>query len=166
MRALTHSRVDAEANLPKGSTSNHFRTRQALIEGVVERLERSDYAEWLLTYEWGEPGVERFCVAIEAAVDSMTGPGRVQTLARYALFLEGTHNQSVAEAIQMGRDRLRGWAVAAIAGLGVSESAARSSALFAFIDGVVLHRLSLSAGSLSDETIDVQRTVRRMLADG
>ncbi|WP_181064416.1 TetR/AcrR family transcriptional regulator [Pseudoclavibacter sp. AY1F1] len=166
MRALTHARVDAEAGLPRGSTSNHFRTRQALIEGVIERLERSDYAEWLLTYEWGEPSVERFCAAIEAAVDSMTGAGHVQTLARYALFLEGTHNQSVAEAIQIGRDQLRGWAVGAVAGLGVSEPAARAAALFAFIDGVVLHRVSLPAASPPDESIDVQRTVRRMLAEG
>lgn len=31
LRALTHGRVDARAGLPRGSTSNHFRTRQALL---------------------------------------------------------------------------------------------------------------------------------------
>lgn len=166
MRALTHTRVDDEAGLPRGSTSNHFRTRQALIEGVIARLERSDYAEWLLSYEWGQPSVERFCVAIESAVDSMTGAGRTQALARHALLLEGTHNAAVAEAVQVGRDRLRSWAVGAVTGLGVSAPAARAAAVFAFIDGVVLHRLSLPAGRLPDESIDVQLTVRRMLADG
>lgn len=171
MRALTHARVDAEAGLPRGSTSNHFRTRQALIEGVIENLERSDYAEWLLSYEWGEPNLDRFCDAIEAAVQTMAGPVRVQTLARYALFLEGIHNPSVAAAVQLGRDRLRGWAVGAVAALGVSEPEARAAALFAFIDGVVLHRLSLPAesqhvGGRPSESIDVQLTVRRMLADG
>lgn len=165
MRALTHSRVDAEAGLPKGSTSNHFRTRQALIEGVIENLERSDYAEWLLSYEWGEPSLERFCDAIEAAVEAMAGPGRVQTLARYALFLEGTHNPAVAEAIQVGRDRLRAWAVEAVAALGVTKPEARASALFAFVDGVVLHRLSLPADGLPGESIDIPLTVRRMLAE-
>ncbi|PPG28091.1 TetR/AcrR family transcriptional regulator [Pseudoclavibacter sp. RFBB5] len=186
MRALTHARVDAEAGLPRGSTSNHFRTRQALIEGVIERLVRSDYAEWLLTYEWGEPSVERFCAAIEAAVDSMTGAGREQTLARYALVLEGTHNPSVAAAIQEGRDRLRNWAVSAVAGLGVSGPEARAFALFAFIDGVVLQRLSAPSEGQSTEgpsnegepdegepgegrvgdAVDVGLTVRRMLAEG
>ncbi|PPF38664.1 MULTISPECIES: TetR/AcrR family transcriptional regulator [unclassified Pseudoclavibacter] len=164
MRALTHARVDAEAVLPRGSTSNHFRTRQALIEGVIGRLERSDYAEWLLSYEWGEPSVERFCAAICAGVDDMTGVGRTQTLARYALVLEGTHNAVVAEAIRVGRDRLRGWAAGAIAGLGVDDAEARASALFAFIDGVVLHRLSLLEEDLPDASVDVQPTVRRMLA--
>ena len=163
MRALTHARVDAEAGLPRGSTSNHFRTRQALIEGVIGRLERSDYAEWLLSYEWGEPSVERFCAAIGAGVDDMTGAGRTQALARYALVLEGTHNAVVAEAIRVGRDRLRGWAAGAIAGLGVDDAEARASALFAFIDGVVLHRLSLPGEDLPDASVDVQPTVRRML---
>lgn len=167
MRALTHARVDQEAGLPRGSTSNHFRTRQALIEGVLDRLERSDYAEWLLTYEWGEPSLERFCTAIEAAVESMTtGDGRTQSLARYALFLEGTHNAAVATAIQAGRDRLRGWAVAAVGRLGASDAEARATALFAFVDGVVLHRLSVPGESANTKAIDVHDVVRRMLAEG
>ncbi len=166
MRALTHSRVDAAAELPRGSTSNYFRTRQALIEGVIERLERTDYAEWLLTYEWGAPSLERFCSAIEAAVESMTGAGRTQTLARYALFLEGTHNPAVAAAVQAGRERLRGWAVGAVAGLGLSEPEARAAALFAFIDGAVLHRLSLPAEGGADAPPNIVVTVRRLLAEG
>ena len=35
IRALTHARVDAQAGLPLGSTSNHFRTRAALVAGLV-----------------------------------------------------------------------------------------------------------------------------------
>ena len=34
-RALTHARVDAEAGLPRGSTSNHFRTRASLLAGLA-----------------------------------------------------------------------------------------------------------------------------------
>src|SRR5687768_18473206 len=36
VRALTHARVDARAGLPPGSTSNWFRTRRALLGGVVD----------------------------------------------------------------------------------------------------------------------------------
>ena len=38
MRGLTHRAVDAAADLPPGSTSNYFRTREALILGIVERF--------------------------------------------------------------------------------------------------------------------------------
>ncbi|MFE8009086.1 TetR/AcrR family transcriptional regulator [Streptomyces sp. NPDC057418] len=38
MRGLTHRAVDERAGLPQGSTSNHARTRQALLEASVRRL--------------------------------------------------------------------------------------------------------------------------------
>ena len=42
IRALTHLRVDAEADLPRGSTSYYARTRHDLLRLVVNRLsERS-----------------------------------------------------------------------------------------------------------------------------
>ena len=45
VRALTHARVDAAAGLPRGSTSNWFRTRDALVAGVVIHLAESERAE-------------------------------------------------------------------------------------------------------------------------
>jgi DNA-binding transcriptional regulator YbjK len=47
VRALTHARVDERAGLPPGSTSNWFRTRRALLGGVVDWIaerERADFA--------------------------------------------------------------------------------------------------------------------------
>ncbi|MFE7620555.1 TetR/AcrR family transcriptional regulator [Streptomyces sp. NPDC057496] len=38
MRGLTHRAVDERAGLPQGSTSNHARTRQSLLEAAVRRL--------------------------------------------------------------------------------------------------------------------------------
>ena len=38
VRALTHLRVDERAVLPRGSTSNCFRTRAALLQGVVQHM--------------------------------------------------------------------------------------------------------------------------------
>ncbi|MFD7298286.1 TetR/AcrR family transcriptional regulator [Streptomyces sp. NPDC059897] len=38
MRGLTHRAVDEAAGLPQGSTSNHARTRLALLEAAVRRL--------------------------------------------------------------------------------------------------------------------------------
>ncbi|MFI5663874.1 TetR/AcrR family transcriptional regulator [Streptomyces sp. NPDC051684] len=38
MRGLTHRAVDETAGLPQGSTSNHARTRLALLETAVRRL--------------------------------------------------------------------------------------------------------------------------------
>lgn len=37
-RGLTHRAIDAEAGVPVGTTSNYFRTREALITGLFERI--------------------------------------------------------------------------------------------------------------------------------
>ena len=37
-RGLTHRAVDIAAQVPTGTTSNYFRSRDALIEGLVERI--------------------------------------------------------------------------------------------------------------------------------
>lgn len=41
-RALTHRAVDAEAELPSGSTSNIFRSRRALVAAVVDAVLQRD----------------------------------------------------------------------------------------------------------------------------
>lgn len=37
-RGLTHRAVDIAAQVPTGTTSNYFRSRDVLIEGLVERI--------------------------------------------------------------------------------------------------------------------------------
>ena len=44
--ALTHRAVDAAAGLPAGSASNYFRTRDALLNAVVERFAARERANW------------------------------------------------------------------------------------------------------------------------
>ena len=36
LRALTHARIDERAGIPRGSTSNYFRTRAQLVTGVSD----------------------------------------------------------------------------------------------------------------------------------
>jgi DNA-binding transcriptional regulator YbjK len=44
-RGLTHRAVDAEAGEPSGTTSRYFRTRDALMRGVVERIAALHFAD-------------------------------------------------------------------------------------------------------------------------
>jgi DNA-binding transcriptional regulator YbjK len=88
---LTHRQVDDRAGLPAGTTSNYFRTRQALLEATAART---------VDLHWQR--VE----ALQAAIGSLTRDGvkalitrmisdpdeqaRRYTLARFELFMEGT----------------------------------------------------------------------------
>jgi DNA-binding transcriptional regulator YbjK len=88
---LTHRHIDDRAGLPAGTTSNYFRTRQALLEATAART---------VDLHWQR--VE----ALRAAIGSLTRDGvralvtrmlsdpdeqaRRYTLARFELFMEGT----------------------------------------------------------------------------
>lgn len=43
---LTYRSVDAAANVPSGTTSNHFRTRDALLLGAILEIEKLRRAFW------------------------------------------------------------------------------------------------------------------------
>jgi len=46
VRQLTHRAVDVAAGLPSGSTSNYFKTRDALLVGIVDRFVARERAGW------------------------------------------------------------------------------------------------------------------------
>src|SRR5688572_27239255 len=88
VRSLTHARVDERAGLPRGSTSNYFRTRAALLDGV---------SGWVAEHEMGDfdPGFDAATATFEdmvnamcALIEAQTNTSRSRTVARYALFLE------------------------------------------------------------------------------
>ncbi|MFH9726276.1 TetR/AcrR family transcriptional regulator [Streptomyces sp. NPDC017254] len=72
MRGLTHRAVDERAGLPQGSTSNHARTRQALLETAVRRQVQLE-ARVLTPDEL--PGGRPDAAADTAAHDSPEGHG-------------------------------------------------------------------------------------------
>jgi DNA-binding transcriptional regulator YbjK len=64
LRALTHARIDDRAGLPKGSTSNPFRTRAALLSGVVD---------WIVERELGEVDAAPSTASVAEFVDTLCG---------------------------------------------------------------------------------------------
>src|SRR5688500_11030085 len=101
LRALTHARVDARAGLPRGSTSNHFRTRRALLSGVVDHVAavQSQEASGALEVATAGDLVDALCALLERA----TGPERTLTAARFALFVEAGHDPDLREPLARGR---------------------------------------------------------------
>src|SRR5216117_2291021 len=90
LRSLTHARVDERAGLPKGSTSNYFRTREALTIGVVEWMAQRELAELTPPAEPRSPA--ELVELLAGGIDYTTGPNRTLTAARLALFSEAAHN--------------------------------------------------------------------------
>lgn len=140
LRALTHARVDERAGLPKGSTSNYFRTRQALLSGVVDRLVEldmpADGAAFVLA------SADEFVDALCQLFDHLTHVNRIPTTARMVLFMEGSHNSSLREDLSRGREVLESVVVVALARLGVRDPATAATTVAACFEGLLLHRIA------------------------
>jgi DNA-binding transcriptional regulator YbjK len=163
VRALTHARVDAQAGLPPGSTSNWFRTRRALLGGVVDWIaerEADDLDPAALAALDGPDGlVSGMC----AMGDLRTGPNAARTRARYALFLELASDPELGERLQQQHREFQRWTEQLVTAAGIADPVPTTRALMALMDGLLLHRLTL------DRALDlrpaIERAVRALAAD-
>lgn len=159
VRALTHARVDARAGLPPGSTSNWFRTRRALIGGVVDWIaerERADFDPAAMPTISGVDGlIEGLC----AMTERQTGPFAARTRARYALFLELTDDPELSEPLRRQRREFTSWTQRIVIAVGIANPRPATSALMALLDGLLLHRLTV------DPDLDMRPAIERALRD-
>ncbi|MPZ67459.1 MAG: TetR family transcriptional regulator [Pseudonocardiaceae bacterium] len=140
LRVLTHARVDERAGLPKGSTSNHFRTRAALLSAV---------GDWIVERELPEVGAAfspasaaDFVDALCGLFDYTTRANRTLTTARLVLFMEASHNSVLREAVSRGRTAMEASVVPALARLGAHDPQTAATAVMACFEGLILHRIA------------------------
>jgi len=144
MRGLTHRAVDTRAGVPQGSTSAYFRTRKALVEGLVQRLADVEQAEVEATAPTaldGPPDLDRLATGIAALLDHWLTAGRSRSLARFACLLEATHHPELRTILAHG-DRPRATARALVALAGSTDPDRDGRAMVAFIDGLLFDRLA------------------------
>lgn len=161
-RHLTHRAVDAEAGLPLGSTSNYFRTRQALVSGVLNRLRAVETAAWAeIAAGLGDPrelDVDRFAEAVGELLRRLAGPLRVASLARLAVFVEAAFHPELGELVAAGRRELATWGVEWVRRLGSPEPERHFWALLALIDGLLSHQYAVP-----DPAFDPTPAIRALL---
>lgn len=140
IRALTHGRTDAAAGLPKGSTSNHFRTRADLIHAVVDHIVASEQR----VFAAGGPpqNLDEFVTSLRAFIREATGPQRTLTVARLACFVEAVHDAQIRAALADGRRAIEGATAGALEALGLPRPFSAARRLLAHVDGMILHQLT------------------------
>jgi DNA-binding transcriptional regulator YbjK len=143
IRALTHTRVDERAGLPKGSTSNWFRSRDALVAGVVAWLAETERAEFAANDAPAVQTSEQLIEALTGLIALQTGPLAPRTRARYALFLEGAGDAALLAPLLEQRRAYVRWTTAILAGVGARFPERAVRTLMATCDGLVLHRVTV-----------------------
>jgi DNA-binding transcriptional regulator YbjK len=156
MRGLTHRAVDRRAAMPPGTTSAYFRTRAALLTGLVTRLVQLDQAELRTTAEALPP-----LRTVEQLVDGMvlltrrrlTGEGRRRSLARHACAVESVRDKELRAILvphdNAGREAVRLF----LATHGVTDVENRTHTLLTCVDGLVFDRL-VNGGEVQREALE------------
>ena len=139
VRALTHGRVDEQAGVPKGSTSNYFRTRAALVSGTCDWIIEQELAE--LDPSFRPRSFQELVGGLSHGIEALTGPARTRTAARLALCFEASHDEQLRVSITRGRMVMEGILTAALARLGARDPDTAAAAVSACSEGIILHRV-------------------------
>ncbi len=166
-RELTHRAVDHEADLPAGSTSNVFRTRASLIDGILQHLIDHELANLPPVLAPGDDAIvdERFLLMLSSqAITHALGSGRRLTLARRALFLDATQDAAASE--RLARSSQFWWTTLAalLQRAGAPDPKRRARLLLAYIDGVIADQLARPEPHF-DAATAIRPALRGILAD-
>jgi len=101
---LTHRAIDAEADVPKGTASNYFASRDEIIDAILlrisERLQPDPGVHADLAEE--SPSVDLFAAYLRDIVHRLTSD-RDAAIALFELRLEATRRPAVADALATWR---------------------------------------------------------------
>lgn len=165
LRGLTHRAVDARAGLPDGSTSSCFRTRLALLCGVLDRVvERHEavLARWPVT-GWRNDTAEQRDEVVTMLTDLLEywlGAGRAESQARLELYLDAVRRPELRPYLEKASSRFLGRTVASFRDAGVPDAETKARLVLAHLDGILFDALTRPFFGPAD------RTWLRAAADG
>jgi DNA-binding transcriptional regulator YbjK len=147
---LTHRQVDSRAGVPAGTTSNYFRTRQALLEATAART---------VELHWQRVEILQSAIgplsreALKALMVRMLEPDeqfRRWTLARFELFMESTRREELRPLMKELQAAAVKSATLIIEAAGFTPSPDRMDELSRLLNGFVFSNLTIApeAGAL------------------
>ena len=163
-RGLTHRAADRRAGLPEGSASNHFRTREALLEATLAHHAARDLRAAGAEGAESPQRISRRQArdAIIAAAERILRPDERALVARYELFLEASRRPALHAELSRARARFVAAAERILAASGCERPGAHGAQLVACLDGLLLDQVIATPTSLGRDGI--ADAVDRLLA--
>jgi AcrR family transcriptional regulator len=159
VRAVTHRAVDEAAGLPAGSASNLFRTRDALFDGMVDRIVDRERAVWdELAAQHPPTSPAELARTVARTVRAQTTTHRTLTLARYAMLVEAARRPELRPRLLAGGARVNTWFTAWLRLAGSDDPGRDLPILANAVSGLVLHELAIP-----DPAFDPEPRLRTLL---
>ena len=148
-RELTHRAIDRAAGLPEGSTSNLFRTRDALLAATLRRqVERETEMYATMPAPESIADIDSAARWMAALIHAFTSADNSELVsARYELFLEGQRRPAFRKLLDEVRDNFILMVDELLGRLGLERGKRNSMAVLVTLDGLsanqVFHRTSI-----------------------
>jgi DNA-binding transcriptional regulator YbjK len=157
---LTHRQVDSRAGVPGGTTSNYYRTRQALLEATAARTVELHWQR----VESLQSAVVLSRDALKALMVRMLEPDeqfRRWTLARFELFMESTRRDELRPMMRELQAAAVKSATLIFEAAGFSPTPERIDELSRVLNGFVFSNLTIAP---EPGTQDAEGLVDRLLS--
>ena len=143
IHGLTHRAVDVAAGLPGGSASNHFRTRDALLNAVAERFAARERANWEQIAVGICPATpEELAQALARFARNAAGPDRTLVLARYAILVEAANCPPLRDQLTVTGRWVNAWFTNWVRIAGSADPGRDAPIIMNYWTGIVLHQLA------------------------
>ena len=174
-KGLSHLKVDRRAGFPDGTTSVHFRTRNALIYAVAARVAELDEEEFFSATDTATTdGSAKNLILSRLADVSMRGaqePGLSRAKARYELLMQAPRDRTLMKSLRTVTARFAAMSQEAVAQLQPPGAALdpalikdQAFAITTFIAG--LHLGYIYGGERQVESAEKLENLLRAVIDG
>jgi DNA-binding transcriptional regulator YbjK len=157
---LSHRAVDEAAGLPAGTTSNYFRSRDALLDAVAQRIADLHLAEMAASVGLSDLGLADL---IGGSLYAAATTGRVRYLAVFELSLEATRRPWLMDALSRIESAALEATVGHHRGLGLGTSAEQVQTLMTLFGGALF---ALVTGPPEAVTLERTRELARSMVRG
>ena len=163
VRAVTHRAVDAAAGLPAGSTSNHFRTRDALFDALVVRISERERRNWEELARRAAPTTAtELAATLSMFAIEATSDHRSLTLARYAILVESGSRPALRDQL-LRTSPVNSWGELWLRAIGFPDVTLAANLIMNYWTGLVLHQLAIP-DPLFDPGAKLAELVQALLA--
>jgi DNA-binding transcriptional regulator YbjK len=143
IHGLTHRAVDIAAGLPGGSASNHFRTRDALLNAVAERFAARERANWeQIAVEIYPATPAELALALARFAQDAAGPDRTLALARYSILVEAANCPPLRDRLTVTGRWVNAWFTNWVRIAGSADPGRDAPIIMNHWTGIVLHQLA------------------------
>ncbi|MBM7785737.1 TetR/AcrR family transcriptional regulator [Tenggerimyces flavus] len=160
LRGLTHRAVEQRAGLPNGSTTYYFKTRSALVRGVLARLLELDRQEFQTFGLAGLPPSRATLVdAATKLLRHLSTTARNRQIARFQLYLDGDPDDERKAMLDAATQAIEASSIAMLKLLGSKNARRDGKLLQALLDGLLYDQVARQQTS----TAELRRRVKLVL---